>query len=57
MGGPESSLIQDEGNSEIPDGEMEIEREGQSDIDKAVAGSLTGKDNNEANINFEGMDD
>lgn len=57
MSGPESSITQDEGESDIPDGELELGSGINTDIDLAFAGTLIGNREAISNTNIEGMDD
>lgn len=57
MSGPESSITQDEGESDIPDGELELGSGINTDIGQAFAGTLIGNSGTIVNTNIEGMDD
>lgn len=57
MGGPEILSPQDEGESNIPEGELELGSDSNPNIDEAYAESFVGNTEIELNVNFEGMDD
>jgi hypothetical protein len=57
MGGPETLSPQDEGESDIPDGELELGSKSNANIDVAYVESFVGNTETKLNVNFEGMDD